>query len=125
MPVLRLGTRKSPMAMIQAGHVAALIRHRKGAGAGPVGLTSFGDGTRVNLPDLGGTGVFVSALRESLLGGEVDLAVHSLKDLPTAPMPGITLAAVLPRGDPRDALVGRDGAKLADLQPGATIGTGS
>ena len=125
MPVLRLGTRKSPMAMIQSGHVAELIRQRTGAGVELVGLTSFGDVTRVNLPDLGGTGVFVSALRESLLGGEVDLAVHSLKDLPTAAVPGITLAAVPARDDPRDALVGRDGAKLADLQPGATIGTGS
>ncbi len=125
MPVLRLGTRKSPMAMIQAGHVAELIRQRTGAYVELVGLTSFGDVTRVNLPDLGGTGVFVSALRESLLGGEVDLAVHSLKDLPTAAVPGITLAAVPARDDPRDALAGRDGAKLADLPPGATIGTGS
>jgi len=125
MPVLRLGTRKSPMAMIQAGHVAELIRQRTGADVELVGLTSFGDVTRVNLPDLGGTGVFVSALRESLLGGEVDLAVHSLKDLPTAAAPGITLAAVPARDDPRDALAGRDGAKLADLPPGATIGTGS
>jgi hydroxymethylbilane synthase len=125
MPVLRLGTRKSPMAMIQAGHVAELIRQRTGARVELVGLTSFGDVTRVNLPDLGGTGVFVSALRESLLGGEVDLAVHSLKDLPTAAVPGITLAAVPARDDPRDALAGRDGAKLADLRPGATIGTGS
>ena len=125
MPVLRLGTRKSPMAMIQAGHVAELIRQRTGADVELVGLTSFGDVTRVNLPDLGGTGVFVSALRESLLGGEVDLAVHSLKDLPTAAVPGITLAAVPARDDPRDALSGRDGAKLADLPPGATVGTGS
>jgi len=113
------------MAMIQAGHVAELIMQRTGADVELVGLTSFGDVTRVNLPDLGGTGVFVSALRESLLAGEVDLAVHSLKDLPTAAMPGITLAAVPARDDPRDALVGRDGVKLADLPPGATIGTGS
>jgi hydroxymethylbilane synthase len=125
MPVLRLGTRKSPMAMIQAGHVAELIRQRTGASVELVGLTSFGDVTRVNLPDIGGTGVFVSALRESLLGGEVDLAVHSLKDLPTAAVPGITLAAVPARDDPRDVLAGRDGAKLADLPPGAAIGTGS
>ena len=125
MPVLRLGTRKSPMAMIQAGHVAELIRQRTGAGVELVGLTSFGDITRVNLPDIGGTGVFVSALRGSLLGGDIDLAVHSLKDLPTAALPGITLAAVPPRDDPRDALIGRDGAKLADLPPGAAIGTGS
>ena len=125
MSVLRLGTRKSPMAMIQSGHVAELITQRTGAGVELVGLTSFGDITRVHLPDIGGTGVFVSALRESLLSGDIDLAVHSLKDLPTAAMPGITLAAVPPRDDPRDALVARDGAKLADLPPGAVIGTGS
>ena len=124
-PVLRLGTRKSPMAMIQSGHVAELITQRTGAGVELVGLTAFGDITRVHLPDIGGTGVFVSALRESLLSGDIDLAVHSLKDLPTAAMPGITLAAVPPRDDPRDALVARDGAKLADLPPGAVIGTGS
>ena len=124
-PVLRLGTRKSPMAMIQSGHVAELITQRTGAGVELVGLTSFGDITRVHLPDIGGTGVFVSALRESLLSGDIDLAVHSLKDLPTAAMPGITLAAVPARDDPRDALVARDGAKLADLPPGAVIGTGS
>ena len=124
-PVLRLGTRKSPMAMIQSGHVAELIAQRTGADVELVGLTSFGDITRVHLPDIGGTGVFVSALRESLLAGDIDLAVHSLKDLPTAVMPGITLAAVPVREDPRDALVARDGAKLADLPPGAVIGTGS
>jgi hydroxymethylbilane synthase len=123
--VLRLGTRKSAMAMAQSGKVARLITARTGARVELVGLTSFGDVTRANLPDIGGTGVFVSALRESLLHGEVDLAVHSLKDLPTAEMPGILLAAVPAREDPRDALVGRDCAKLADLPPGALIGTGS
>jgi hydroxymethylbilane synthase len=124
-PVLRLGTRKSPMAMVQSGHVAELLTQRTGASVELVGLTSFGDVTRVNLPEIGGTGVFVSALRESLLAGDIDLAVHSLKDLPTAATPGITLAAVPAREDPRDALVARDGAKLADLPPGARIGTGS
>jgi hydroxymethylbilane synthase len=124
-PVLRLGTRKSPMAMVQAGHVAQLITQSTGVPVELVGLTSFGDVTRAHLPDIGGTGVFVSGLRESLLGGDIDLAVHSLKDLPTASMPGITLAAVPARDDPRDALAGRDGAKLADLPPGALIGTGS
>ena len=123
--VLRLGTRKSPMAMAQSGQVAKLITARTGARVELVGLTSFGDVTGVHLPEIGGTGVFVSALRESLQHGDVDLAVHSLKDLPTAPVPGIVLAAVPVREDPRDALAGRDGAKLADLPPGATIGTGS
>jgi hydroxymethylbilane synthase len=124
-PALRLGTRKSPMAMVQAGHVAKLLTERAGTRVELVGLTSFGDVTRAHLPDVGGTGVFVSGLRESLLAGDIDLAVHSLKDLPVAAMPGITLAAVPVRDDPRDALVGRNGAKLADLPPGATIGTSS
>jgi hydroxymethylbilane synthase len=123
--VLRLGTRKSPMAMAQSGHVAKLITACTGARVELVGLTSVGDVTQADLPEIGGTGVFVSGLRESLQRGEVDLAVHSLKDLPTAPAPGILLAAVPAREDPRDALVGRDGAKLADLPPGATVGTGS
>jgi hydroxymethylbilane synthase len=105
--------------------VAKLITVRTGAQVELVGLTSFGDVTQVHLPEIGGTGVFVSTLRESLRHGDVDLAVHSLKDLPTAPVPGILLAAVPARDDPRDALVGRDGAKLADLPSGATIGTGS
>jgi hydroxymethylbilane synthase len=122
---LRLGTRKSPMAMMQSGQVAAMITKRTGRPVELVGVTTMGDVSRAQLTQIGGTGVFVSALREALLGGEVDLAVHSLKDLPSGPAAGIALAAVPPRDDPRDALVARDGAKLADLAPGASIGTGS
>jgi hydroxymethylbilane synthase len=124
-PPLRLGTRKSPMAMVQSGQVARLITERAGRAVDLVGLTTFGDVTRAELPQIGGTGVFVSALRESLLAGDIDLAVHSLKDLPVGPVPGLVLAAVPPRDDVRDALIGRDGAKFADLPPGARIGTGS
>jgi hydroxymethylbilane synthase len=124
-PALRLGTRKSPMAMAQSGQVARLITERTGREVTLVGLTTFGDVTRAELAQIGGTGVFVSTLRESLLAGEVDLAVHSLKDLPVRPPPGLVLAAVPPRDDPRDALAGRDGAKFADLPPGARVGTGS
>jgi hydroxymethylbilane synthase len=122
---LRLGSRKSPMAIAQSGDVARLITERTGRRVEIVGVTTLGDVSRENLTQIGGTGVFVSALRESLLRGEVDLAVHSLKDLPTGAAPGITLAAVPVRDDPRDALVARDGAKLADLPSGARIGTGS
>jgi len=124
-PPLRLGTRKSPMAMAQSATVAGLITERTGAAVELVGLTSFGDVSQAQLTQIGGTGVFVSALRECLLAGDIDLAVHSLKDLPTAGVPGISLAAVPLRDDPRDALVARDGAKLADLPAGALIGTGS
>ena len=122
---LRLGTRRSPMAVAQSGDVARLVTERTGREVEIVGVTTLGDVSKEHLTQIGGTGVFVSALRESLLRGEVDFAVHSLKDLPTGAAPGITLAAIPARDDPRDALVGRDGAKLADLPAGARIGTGS
>jgi hydroxymethylbilane synthase len=113
------------MAIAQSGDVARLISERTGRRVEIVGVTTLGDVSREQLSQIGGTGVFVSALRESLLSGEVDFAVHSLKDLPTGAAAGITLAAVPARDDPRDALVGRDGVKLADLPPGALVGTGS
>ncbi len=122
---LLLGTRKSPMAMVQSQMVADLITERTGRQVELTGVTTFGDVSRAQLAQIGGTGVFVSGLRARLLDGDIDLAVHSLKDLPTTPADGIELAAVLPRDDPRDALVARGGAKLADLPSGARIGTGS
>jgi hydroxymethylbilane synthase len=122
---LRLGTRRSPMAVAQSQLVAYAISAQTGREIQLVGIDSAGDKSRELLTQIGGTGVFVSALRTSLLAGDVDIAVHSLKDLPVGPAAGITLAAVPSRDDPRDALVGRDGAKLADLPAGAKIGTGS
>ena len=122
---LRLGSRRSPMAVAQSGTVARLLTERTGRRVEIVGVTTLGDVSREQLAQIGGTGVFVSALRESLLRQEVDFAVHSLKDLPTGAPEGITLAAIPPREDPRDALVARNGAKLADLPAGARIGTGS
>jgi hydroxymethylbilane synthase len=122
---LRLGSRKSPMAIAQSRLVADLITERTGQPVQIVGVTTLGDVSRDQLTQIGGTGVFVSALREALLAGEVDLAVHSLKDLPAGTAAGIVLAAVPPRDDPRDALVARDSAKLADLPAGARVGTGS
>jgi hydroxymethylbilane synthase len=113
------------MAISQSGDVARLITERTGRRVEIVGVNTHGDVSAELLTQIGGTGVFVSALRESLLRGEVDFAVHSLKDLPTGTAPGITLAAIPPRDDPRDALVARDGGKLADLPPGARIGTGA
>ncbi len=121
----RLGTRRSPMAMAQARHVAGLLAARTGRPVELVGIATLGDVSKEHLTQLGGTGVFVSALRESLRSGEVDIAVHSLKDLPTAGGQEFALAAVPPRDDPRDALVTGTGAKLADLPAGARIGTGS
>jgi len=113
------------MAIAQSRQVAGMITERTGRPVEIVGVTTLGDVSRAQLTQIGGTGVFVSALRDALAGGEVDLAVHSLKDLPTGSAAGIVLAAVPPRDDPRDALVARDGAKLADLPAGAKIGTGS
>lgn len=113
------------MAVSQSGEVARLITEQTGREVELVPITSHGDVNMAQLTQIGGTGVFVSSLREALFRGEVDFAVHSLKDLPTGSAPGITLAAIPSRDDPRDALVGAGGAKLADLPSGARIGTGS
>lgn len=124
-PRLRLGTRKSPMAMTQSQRVARLITQRTGREVELVGITTFGDVSRADLPQIGGSGVFVSGLRARLLDGDIDFAVHSLKDLPAVQPADIKLAAVPVRDDARDALCARDGAKLADLPSGASIGTGA
>ncbi|MGC5627645.1 hydroxymethylbilane synthase [Georgenia sp. Z1344] len=121
----RLGTRGSDLARTQSRQVADALT---AAGAGELDLVvvrTEGDVSTAPLSSLGGTGVFAGALRAALLDGEVDVVVHSLKDLPTAPHPGLTIAAVPPREDPRDALCARDGHTLATLPPGARVGTGS
>ncbi|MDP9821665.1 hydroxymethylbilane synthase [Nocardioides massiliensis] len=123
--VLRVGTRASRLARTQSGHVADAITAALGVPTELVDVTTHGDISRAPLASMGGTGVFVSALREALLAGEVDIAVHSLKDIPTAPAPGIVLAAVPVREDPRDAVIARDGLTLGELPPGSTVGTGS
>ena len=122
---LRVGTRASALARAQSGQIAARLQQALGRPAELVDVTTEGDVNRASLASLGGTGVFVSALREALLRGDVDVAVHSLKDLPTAPAEGVTLAAVPLREDPRDVLVGRDGLTLGELPPAARVGTGS
>ena len=107
---LRLGTRRSALATAQSERVADAITraHRPGRRA-RAGRRRTATPRREALAQIGGTGVFVSALRDALLAGDVDLAVHSLKDLPTADADGLLLAAVPPREDPRDVLVARDG----------------
>ncbi|WNI24161.1 hydroxymethylbilane synthase [Streptomyces sp. ITFR-16] len=122
---LRLGTRRSKLAMAQSGLVAEAVREVTGRAVELVEITTYGDTSREHLAQIGGTGVFVAALREALLRGEVDFAVHSLKDLPTAQPEGLVLAAVPVREDPRDVLVARDGLTLGQLPSGARIGTGS
>jgi hydroxymethylbilane synthase len=122
---LRLGTRGSALALAQSGHVAAALTSRTGREVELVRITTTGDASSAAIAQLGGTGVFVTALRDALLAGEVDLAVHSYKDLPTAPAPELVIAAVPPREDPRDVLVARDGMTLGELPTGARVGTGS
>ena len=120
---LRLGTRKSLMATTQSQGVADTLARLTGHAVELVGVTTQGDVSKALLAQMGGTGVFVNALRDKVLSGEVDFAVHSLKDLPTSETPGIALAATPRRDDPRDALCGP--GKLADLPRGARVGTGS
>ncbi|GAB3776317.1 hydroxymethylbilane synthase [Nocardioides pacificus] len=122
---MRLGTRASLLATTQSGMVADMIRERLGREVELVHVSTEGDVNRSPLAQLGGTGVFVSALRDALLAGEVDVAVHSLKDIPTYPEAGIALAAVPPREDPRDVLVARDGLTLGELPAGSKVATGS
>lgn len=121
---LRLGTRRSDLATTQSGHVADALR-ALGHEVELVLVTTEGDVNRAPLSRIGGTGVFVSALRDALLAGEIDLAVHSLKDLPVAQPEGLVIAAEPEREDPRDALVARDGLTLDMLPAGARVGTGS
>ena len=124
MTVLRLGTRASALALAQSGIVAEALRDL-GHEVELVHITTQGDTSTAAIPALGTTGVFVTALREALLAGEVDLAVHSYKDLPTAATEGLVIAAVPTRLDARDALVARDGLTLGELPTGARVGTGS
>ena len=124
---LRLATRGSPLAQAQSLLAVAALRV-----ADPtlevdlVTVRTEGDADRTTpLHTLGGRGVFVRAVEAALLAGEADFAEHSLKDVPTDPVAGLTLAALLPRGDPRDALVASGGRRLAELPAGARVGTGS
>ncbi|MCD9144855.1 hydroxymethylbilane synthase [Streptomyces albireticuli] len=122
---LRLGTRRSKLAMAQSGQVAETVRQLTGRPVELVEITTYGDVSRESLAQIGGTGVFVSALRDALLADEIDLAVHSLKDLPTAQPDDLVLAAIPVREDPRDVLIARDGLTFEQLPKGARIGTGS
>jgi hydroxymethylbilane synthase len=122
---LRVGTRASQLARTQSGHVADALRAALGREVVLVDVSTEGDVSSAPLASFGGVGVFVSALRDALLRGDVDVAVHSLKDLPTSPHDGIALAAVPRREDPRDVVVARDGLTLGELAPGARVGTGS
>jgi hydroxymethylbilane synthase len=119
---LRVGTRASRLARAQTDLVVAGL---VGVEVEIVAVRTEGDRTDAPLAQIGGTGVFVSALRDALLDGRIDVAVHSFKDLPVAPAAGIDLAAVPVREDVRDALCARDGLTLSQLPAGSRVGTGS
>lgn len=118
---LRLGTRASLLARTQATLVAESLA-AQGLSVELVEVSTQGDTDPRSLAQIGGTGVFAAALRQAVLDGRVDVAVHSLKDLPAVQPDGLVIAATPPREDPRDVLVG---STLAGLSPGATVGTGS
>ncbi|MDQ7848900.1 MAG: hydroxymethylbilane synthase [Armatimonadota bacterium] len=121
---LRLGTRGSALALAQAELVAQALRAR-GISVEVVTVRTTGDRDRSAGALRRGSGIFVKELEQALLGGRIDLAVHSAKDLPTAETDGVSVAAYLPRSDPRDALISRSGREVADLPPGARVGTDS
>lgn len=123
--VIRLGTRRSRLAVAQSTQVAEQIAQATGADVALITVTTEGDVSREPLSQLGGTGVFVSALRAALAEGRCDLAVHSYKDLPTAPSPGIAVGAVPERVDPRDAWCTADQVSFAAAPAGFRVGTGS
>jgi len=126
---LLIGTRGSPLALWQAGHVRALLIDAHGLKDDAVALgviTTSGDRIRDKpLRDFGGKGLFTKEIDEALLEGKVDLAVHSMKDLPTELPSNIAIAAVLPRGDVRDAFISASGESLAAMPSGAVVGTSS
>lgn len=122
---IRIGTRASSLAVAQSQHVADTLSAASGQETQLVRITTEGDRSREALSQIGGTGVFVSQLREALVLGEIDVAVHSLKDLPTAVDHRLVVAAIPPREDPRDVVIARDGLTLGELPDGSSVGTGS
>jgi hydroxymethylbilane synthase len=124
---LRIGTRGSPLALWQANHVAGLLRTvAPGRSIELVEIQTAGDQVRhVPLAEIGGEGVFTKAIQQALLENRIDVAVHSLKDLPTIPVDGLVLAAVPQRGPTGDALVSQKHRSFADLPAGAVLATSS
>jgi hydroxymethylbilane synthase len=123
-PVL-LATRGSALALAQAEQTAHEFSRRLGRPVELIRVATQGDQSSAPLHEIGGTGVFVAAVRQAVLDGRADLCIHSLKDLPTAPADGLDLVAIPERGPVGDVLVSRDNRRLADLAEGAVVGTGS
>ncbi|NDQ58687.1 MAG: hydroxymethylbilane synthase [Acidipila sp.] len=125
MRTLRIGSRGSPLALWQANHVAAWLRAR-GAGSEIIRIRTTGDQFQhSNFDAMGLKGVFIKELEDALLTGHTDLAVHSMKDVPTAVPPGLVFPAIPPREDVRDCVISRDGLTLEKLPAGARVGTSS
>ena len=130
-PLVRIGTRGSPLALIQAQEVKRRLVDAWPELAAPGAVTVVPiktSGDRIQdrtLADAGGKGLFTKEIEEALLSGTVDLAVHSMKDMPTWLPDGLTIPCLLPREDPRDALIAGRARALADLKPGAIVGTAS
>ena len=128
---IRLGTRASPLALWQAETTRESLRRawaQSGIDPAPpitiIEVTTQGDRVRDRpLADLGGKGLFTKDIDQALLDGAIDIAVHSLKDVPSLLPDALTIAGVLPRADPRDVWIAADGAGLADLAPGSVVGT--
>ena len=122
---LRIAARGSALSLAQVGIAAAALRRAEpGLNVSITTITTQGDRDRETpLTQLGGLGVFAAAVRDAVLDGRADIAVHSLKDVPTAPVQGLTIAAMLERADPREAFVGAGGRRLAELPAGARVGT--
>jgi hydroxymethylbilane synthase len=125
--MIRIATRRSPLAKWQANHVAALLRaNEPGLEVRLHELVTKGDKIlEVPLAEVGGKGLFVKEIEDALLAGEAEIAVHSMKDLPAVLAPGLVVAAVPEREDPRDALCSKKARSLADLPKGARVGTSS
>src|SRR5207245_48712 len=126
MTPLRIGTRSSPLALWQANHVADRLRTLTPRSIELVHIQTEGDRDQAaSLAHIGGRGVFTKEIQRAVLDGRVDVAVHSLKDLPTGAVPGLLLAAVPPRGPSGDVLVTPTPTRFDDLSRGATVATGS
>jgi hydroxymethylbilane synthase len=128
-PALRIGSRGSPLALVQAREVQSCLAKACGLGLERIEITvirTTGDAIQDRpLAQAGGKGLFTKEIEEALLAGTIDLAVHSSKDMPTVLPPGLELSAFLPREDPRDAFIGRAAKTLRDLPGGAVVGTAS
>jgi hydroxymethylbilane synthase len=126
---LRIGSRGSPLALVQAREVQSRLAAAAGVDAGRIEIKvirTTGDVAQDRpLADAGGKGLFTKEIEEALLAGNIDLAVHSSKDIPTVLPPGLTLAGFLPREDARDAFISRKAKTLGELAPGAVVGTAS